>query len=166
MQVLQKTFSNGPFIHRIIVATSILILAVIYFFDVKDLKNPHDRLLISPVFWIMVILYPIIIWQEIREAKKTIHDSEEVEGDGDSYRLTKKVGFFMISVMIYLILLNYIGFIISTILFLPALMWILGTKSRLFPIIFSIIATGLLYLFFDILLGIPLPIGILIEGVL
>lgn len=163
---MQKTYLNGPFIHRIIIATSILILAIIYFFDVQDLKNPHDRLLISPVFWIMIVLYPIIIWQEIREARNNKKESDETEDDGETYKMTKKIGLFMISIVIYLTLMHYIGFIISTVLFLPALMWILGTKSKVMPIVFSIIVTGVLYLFFDILLGIPLPAGILLEGVL
>lgn len=162
----------SPFAHRIIVATGILLFALLYLYEIGSLKNPQDKLLVNPVIWIIIILYPIILWQEWRQFKGKQSEevqSEETKEDEDSEtsaRLTKKIFFFMLSTFGYLILMNYLGFFIMTILFMPLLMWILGTKSKWILIILPIVTTGILYILFDPILGIPLPQGMLIEGVL
>ncbi|MEI3606478.1 tripartite tricarboxylate transporter TctB family protein [Pseudogracilibacillus sp. SE30717A] len=157
-----------PFVHRIIVATSILIFTLLYLFEISSLKNAQDKLLVNPVIWIIFLLYPIIIWQEWREKRKkeTTHEAtNEAESEASS-RLSKKVFLFMISTLLYLVLMNYIGFIISTIAFMPFLMWVLGTSSKKILIILPIATTVVLYLLFNNLLGIPLPQGIILQGVL
>lgn len=161
---MEKTKLITPFIHRIILATAIIVLAAIYFIDVQDLKNPNDRLMIDPIFWIMLILYPVILFMEWRDFKKNQTEAEEVE-DEDSYDFTKRIGLFMVAVIIYLVALYYVGFIISTVLFLPSLMWILGTESKVKPLIIAVVATALMFMLFDLLLGVPLPMGLLFEGV-
>jgi len=161
-----------PFVHRIIAATLILLFTIIYIIDASALENSQDTLMVIPVLWIMVLLYPIIIWQEWRAAKKQEAEKQEVaeeEEDADNettLKLSKKVLLFMILTFIYLILMNYIGFIISTILYMPALMWVFGTKSKKLLIILPIVTAVVLFFLFNNLLGIPLPQGVLIEGVL
>jgi hypothetical protein len=154
------------FIHRIIVATGILLFTILYFFEIDSLKNAQDKLLVNPVIWIMILLYPIIIWQEWKEKRKEEHTEKAEEDDESSARMSKKIFFFMLSTFLYLILMNYVGFIIMTIVYMPFLMWVLGTKSKKTLIILPIVFTVLLYILFNNLLGIPMPQGILLEGVL
>jgi len=160
-----------PFIHRVLVATLILFFVIIYYLDISSLKDSQDKLLVNPVIWLVIILYPIIIWQEWKEKRKrdmkheeTLETHEVDEDDETSVTLSKKVFLFMISTLLYLILINYVGFIISTILFMPSLMLILGTKSKKIVIILPIITTVVLYFLFNNLLGIPLPEGVLLQG--
>lgn len=162
-----------PFMHRIIVATLILLFIIVYYFDISSLKNSQDKLLVNPIIWIVILLYPIIIWQEWREKKKNeavqqedVTEKEIDEDDETSARLSKKVLLFMIFTLAYLILLNYVGFIVSTIIYMPALMSVLGTKSKKILIILPIATTVILYILFNNLLGIPLPEGVLLQGVL
>lgn len=165
-----------PFVHRIIVATAILAFALLYLYEIADLKNAQDKLLVNPVIWIIVILYPIIIWQEWRTFKKNkqeetegkIDANNEEEPDGSSEtsaKLTKKIFFFMLSTFVYLLLMDSLGFMITTVLYMPFLMWNLGTKSKTVLIILPIVTTIVLYFLFNLLLDIPLPQGIL-QGVL
>lgn len=72
----------------------------------------------------------------------------------------------MVSTFAYLILTNYFGFLIVTVLYLPLLMWILGTKSKLTLIFVPIITTIALFILFDIVLEIPLPQGLFLEGMM
>lgn len=159
-----------PFVHRIIAATLILVFALIYLIDVSALENEQDTLMINPIIWIMVILYPIIIWQEWKAAKKQKAKKEEnVEEDTESetfVRLSRKVFLFMIFTFIYLVLMHYIGFIISTILYMPVLMYVFGTKSKKMLIVLPIVTAVVLFILFNNLLSIPLPQGVLLEGVL
>lgn len=166
MDKQRKLFSH--FSHRIIVATGILIFTLIYFVDVSSLNNPQDRLMVSPVIWIIIILYPIIIWQEWKENKKRKNDEqlqEQSEDDETSAKLNKRILLFMVSTLVYLAVMSYLGFIISTIIYMPFLMWVLGTKSKKVLVVLPIAFTILLFFLFNNLLGIPLPQGFL-QGVL
>lgn len=170
---MKKSNILSPFGHRIIVATGILLFSIIYLIDIETLKNSQDKLLVNPVIWIIIILYPIILWQEWREWKrekeKETLQSQVKADDGDeedetSAKLTKKIFYFMVSTMLYLALMNYLGFAIMTLVFMPVLLWILGTKSKRVLIFLPIITTFVLFMLFDYLLGIPLPLGTLFEG--
>ncbi|GAA0355700.1 tripartite tricarboxylate transporter TctB family protein [Bacillus horti] len=155
-------------LNRFIVATLIIVLAGIYFIDVQSLPNVRDKVLISPIFWIMLVFYPIILWQEWRTWKakeraqqnKATNTKEEPEADEVEGKLSKKIVLFMGSIALYLALITSIGFVILTPVFLFALMYILGTRSWKVLLSVSLITTVLLYIFFVIWLGIPLPQGI------
>jgi len=159
-----------PFVHRIIAATLMLVFALIYLIDISALENEQDTLMVNPVIWIMIVLYPIIIWQEWRAEKKKRAEKEDLAEDGEepesSVGLSRKVFLFMVLTFIYLILMNYIGFVISTILYMPVLMYVFGTKSKKLLITLPIVTALALFFLFNNLLGIPLPIGVLLEGVL
>ena len=153
------------FMHRIIVATAILLFAILYLFEIGSLKSVQDKLLVNPIIWIMFLLYPIIIWQDWKEYRKK-SSTEEVAPDGESSsRMNRKLLFFILSTFVYLLLMDYVGFIIITILYMPFLMWVLGTTSKKTLIILPIVFTVLMYILFNNLLGIPMPQGILVEGV-
>ncbi len=171
------------FSHKIIVATGILILTLLYFIDVSSLNNPEDKLLVNSVIWIIILLYPIIIWQEWREKNNktsekagiteqllddvnlTDQQGEESDDEETSARLNKRIFYFMLSTFLYLVIMNYLGFIITTIIYMPILMLILGTTSKKILIILPIVFTILLYILFNNLLGIPLPQGLLLQEV-
>lgn len=155
-------------LNRFIVATLIIVLAGVYFIDVQALPNERDKVLINPIFWIMLVFYPIILWQEWRAwktkeqaAQQTASEQDgEPDADEGEGKLTKKLAMFMGSIALYLALFSTVGFVILTPLFLFALMYILGTRSWKVLLSVSILTTIILYFFFVIWLGIPLPQGI------
>lgn len=165
MEKQNKIFTT--FFHRIVIATGILLFTIFYFMETNSLQNPQDKLLINPVILIMVLLYPIIIWQEWREHKKEqkeVKDESELSEEGESddessAKLTRKVFLFMLLTLLYLLVIEYVGFIITTVIYMPVLMYVLGTKSKKILITLPVIFTILLYLLFNNMLGIPLPLG-------
>ncbi|CEI81894.1 hypothetical protein J18TS1_16960 [Oceanobacillus oncorhynchi subsp. incaldanensis] len=163
---LGKFFNT--FVHRVIVATGILIFSVVYLVDISSLNSAQDKLMVNPIIWIIILLYPLIIWKEWKEVKQSTNTDEKDsdEADESSARLSKKVFLFMLSTLIYLVLMNYLGFLIMTIIYMPILMRILGTSSKKVLVILPIVFTLLLFYLFNNLLGIPIPSGILLEGVL
>ncbi|MFK4997112.1 tripartite tricarboxylate transporter TctB family protein [Bacillus sp. N9] len=64
------------------------------------------------------------------------------------------------AIILYVVLLNFIGFIISTILFLYGISFLLGQKKQLNAILFTIVTTGVFIVLFSVLLEIPLPRGL------
>lgn len=89
-------FLFTQFSHRIIMATLILLFTLVYLYDIGSLKDSQDKLLVSPVIWIIIILYPIILFQEWREfkdksySKQSEEDFAEEEDSEESAKLTKK----------------------------------------------------------------------------
>lgn len=163
---MKKNILISAFTHRIIVATVIFLCATYYFVDVQALKNAQDRLLINPVYWIMVALYPVILWQEWKERAKTNETLvEENEDDESKVTLTKKLFLYMVFIVIYLVGLNYTGFIMTSLLIMPILMIISGAKSKSKIIIVPIVTVFILYMIFGYLLEVPLPQGLFIEEV-
>ena len=70
----------------------------------------------------------------------------------------------LILIFVYLVIIPYIGFLISSILFFGSIMWLNGDR-RLFRLLgFSCGISLLLYLFFGELFQIPLPKGDLLRG--
>src|SRR5699024_12464485 len=108
-----------PFVHRIIAATLILLFTIIYIIDASALENSQDPLLVIPVLWILVLLYPIIIWQEWRAAKKQEAEQQaDADAEGDAENDTclehSQQGLLrMIASFIYLIFVNFSGWLIS-----------------------------------------------------
>lgn len=147
---------------RFLLPTLILMFVTVYFLEVQGLSDPRDRMLITPVFWIMLFSYPIIIFQEWKKWKAPQQESADEEDHYEVHaKFTKKVAYFMISIFLYLVLINYLGFILVTLLFLPSLMRLLGTKDWRLLSILPVGVTVTLYLLFVTWLGIPLPKGFL-----
>ncbi len=65
--------------------------------------------------------------------------------------------------LIYILALDYFGFIICTIPFIATLIYLFNYKKLLHIAIISIAITCIIYYLFSVLLGVPLPTGTLID---
>ena len=70
------------------------------------------------------------------------------------------VGAVFISI-VYVAGLNFLGFLITSLVCIPAMMVILGVKSKKTIAIMTVVSVALLWLFFGLFLNVPLPEGIL-----
>ncbi len=71
---------------------------------------------------------------------------------------------FIVLLMLYLPGINYIGYFISTIIFLPVAMWLLGYRRKIAIILITIVWTILSWALFFQLLHVALPTGILLRA--
>lgn len=67
----------------------------------------------------------------------------------------------MVGLLVYMILLNVVGFLIATPIFLIGLIRFYGMKHYPKLVLSSVIVTGIIYSIFKLLLAVPLPTGIL-----
>ena len=72
----------------------------------------------------------------------------------------KKVAFTLLSLILYLALLNYLGYLLTTFLFLGYLVKFIGKRGWGLSIFVSILATLVSYSLFARWMGVPLPTGI------
>ena len=87
-------------------------------------------------------------------------------GKGDAQNVTFNISwprfFVLIGVcLLYAILLNTLGYLIATFLFLLAVFKIAGLEGIRFPLILSLICSVAFYLLFKVALGVMLPAGLI-----
>ncbi len=76
----------------------------------------------------------------------------------------KKFFILVVSLILYVWIMRYIGFIISTLLFLPSTMWFMGYKKFIKSIIISIGITLFVYILFVRIFEIQLPEATILFG--
>ena len=76
----------------------------------------------------------------------------------------KKVSFALLSLIFFLVSLNYLGYIITTSLFLIYLLKFIGKRGWSSSIPVGIIASVISYFVFKVLLEVRLPVGIINLG--
>ncbi len=76
----------------------------------------------------------------------------------------KKFFILVVSLILYVWIMRYIGFIISTLLFLPATMWFMGYKKFVKSVIISIGITLFVYILFVRIFEIQLPEATILFG--
>lgn len=75
--------------------------------------------------------------------------------------LSRKVTLFVIATIVYLFLINILGFILDSFLYLIITMIILENRNKKVLVILPLAVCLILYLIFYIALDIPLPLGYL-----
>jgi hypothetical protein len=73
----------------------------------------------------------------------------------------QKIGFISLSLVLYTLLVPWIGYLIGTTLFLIGLVRAMGRVRWGYGLIFGLVATGFTYIIFKIWLNMPFPVGFL-----
>jgi len=76
----------------------------------------------------------------------------------------KKFFILLVSLILYVWIMRYLGFIISTLIFLPVTMWFMGYKKIVKSIIISIGITLFVYILFVRIFEIQLPEATIFYG--
>jgi hypothetical protein len=113
---------------------------------IKLEDGKESVLLIKPLFYLLAITSIFVILETFIKGLKT---------SGELFE--KKKIYFLTSVLIFFVAINYFGYILSAFLFCAILSYLLGSKvkSVFFPACLSVI---IIFLFFHKLLKIPLPL--------
>lgn len=82
-------------------------------------------------------------------------------GESVNHRTLLHVG---TTLVVYVLLLSSVGFLVSTVLFMTYWLRFLARERWLLTGCIAVVGTGLLYVLFVHLLGVPLPVGILRLG--
>lgn len=138
--------------------------------EALQLRDEQDRLLITPVFILLTALLFIIVWKEIKvestdtQAGNSTQESSEDSKENSGFKqlmLSRKVALFVIATIVYLLLINILGFILDSFLYLIITMIILENRNKKVLVILPLAVCLVLYLIFYMALDIPLPLGYL-----
>ena len=118
-----------------------------YDFNVEWKLSPYlFPLFISIMLCILSISLLLGGFSSIKEEKKS-------KGDIKTFSL------FLIECTIYLLILRYLGFLISTMLLLGAVVHLLGERKWWKIVLISVVTSLIIYFLFGVYLGVMLPKG-------
>ncbi|WP_404455066.1 tripartite tricarboxylate transporter TctB family protein [Oceanobacillus kapialis] len=144
-----------------------ILFSVFFLYMTSRIPQSSSTYIIGPKTWpiilltLMLVLGIIMFIKTYFQAKKDVEDvvSEEKEPVKKVFNVHASI-IVAVIVGIYLFLLNTLGFILSSLLFIFVVSLLLGIKRKTHSILLSVIGTAALVYLFCILLGIPLPRGI------
>ncbi|UAL48021.1 tripartite tricarboxylate transporter TctB family protein [Sutcliffiella horikoshii] len=148
----------------------VILFALSFMMMTPQIKITNASFIIGPRSWpyilltlmISLALFGILKNYILSKKMKMIEPGELVE-EHEPEKTVFKLSIPMISLImliIYVLLLNVIGFVISTPLFLYGISLLLGQKKQLYSVIFGFVTTVVFVGLFSVLLSIPLPRGI------
>lgn len=110
------------------------------------------------VFIIGLSIFNILIYK--KNSKNSAQESYKEDTNNDSIAYPKNLWISITLLALYTFLINYIGFVVSTTLFVLVNMYVMGLKNKRNLIIISVIIVVALVVVFPKLLGVPLPRGV------
>ena len=142
---------------------TVLIFMIGFYFSSKDLEPIASNYPKG----IMVFLLLLLLWTAWEEGKGWMRSRVDTKESSKQwfFRLMnewKKPLGLLIVLLVYILLLDEIGFYTTTAVFLPVLFLFLGVRSPLVIILNSVFFLLISYLVFTMALRIPLPQGVFI----
>lgn len=115
-------------------------------------------------FWpyglaILFILLGILQWISV-VIDKIKHVHRSVDLSSTAVKRAYGLGFLLI---FYAMGLYFLGFIISSLLLIPIIMWLMNERNKISLIVVPITIVVMSYLFFELLFNSPLPIPVFLE---
>lgn len=172
-----------PAIKKVIAEIVVLLLifgySAYYYLEVSALPSRTiNLLLIQPVFVVIAISTIALILIKVRKALRSSMPSaptqatsatdvvaatlsESPDGPVDRHFIKNGIAFGLCT-LAFVLLLDRLGFVSSSFLYLSILIYLLGSRSLWLTIVLPVAVVGFLYVTMSILLKFPMPQGILI----
>jgi len=131
---------------NIYLSITLIILSIIVF--IESLKLPNIDAQFPKLISISLFITAIILVISSLKIK-----TQEKKKEYNYWR----AGIVIVGLILYILILRWLGYLLSTGLLITYVIFILGYNKRKQIIVVAIVATVVLYLIFKILLGVPLP---------
>ena len=132
----------------------------VYFITDAGSPSKKGNTFVWAVFVLLAVIFAVELFNEFRRAqaeKRTVKNSPAEKKD---YSGLIRSGILFGATLAYIIAMPYLGFLISTFIYLFAMFLFLKAKNKIVVAVASVMLTGLMWFAFDYLLGVPLPKGI------
>ena len=149
------------FLAPLFVPSVVLVLSVAYYMESLDVA-PIDKILIKPVCLLILAFYLYFVIVEIFHYKTgKFAKSKGVAAFSDTQKpLPIKEVVILCMTALYVWVIQYLGFVLTSILFMGSMLYILNVRKTWIIVGFSVVSSAVLYLAFKIILMVPLPSGI------
>ena len=132
----------------------ILIFSIIYFF--MGINYPQQARIFPNVLTILLLIFSIIM---ILQGLNIISSPKQLKSGINKREITFLFS-IAVALILYVILMNIVGFIPITIIYLISGMWYLGYREWWKNILISVLGVIFIYYIFTQIMYVPLPSGI------
>jgi len=158
--------------YELVVLLLIFSYATYYYLEVYALSSRTiNLLLIGPVYVALALSTFFLIVLKVRKARSETEGAVSSDPSQQAPEESGKMGdsavvrdglVFGIATILYVLLLDKVGFVVSSFLYVMSLIYFLGNRSFWLTIFLPAVVVGFLYLTMVVLLKFPLPEGWLI----
>jgi len=141
-------------INRIIMGIIILIFSIVYYF--LGINYPQQARIFPNVLTILLLIFSIIM---ILQGLNIISSPKQLKSGINKREIVFLIG-IAVALILYVILMNIVGFIPITIIYLISGMWYLGYREWWKNILISVLGVIFIYYIFTQIMYVPLPSGI------
>ncbi|MGE4352971.1 MAG: tripartite tricarboxylate transporter TctB family protein [Oscillospiraceae bacterium] len=135
-----------------------LALAIFVYISSAEFAEPGNGLANDPAYYPKILVLLLVVMAVILLIN-TLRTHVKPSFSADWRKIADVVKVFVV-MCVYVIAINYIGFLIATFLFVPGCIILFGGKPKL-AILSGIPITIIVYFAFAILLKVPLPQGVI-----
>jgi|TARA_B110000483_G_C17970286_1_gene455580 hypothetical protein len=138
----------------------IAISSVVLYLTTSFPDSPNTSL--GPSFFPVVLAYGLGFFSSLLVTTSLITNTIE-KFDSFSFKIIgiRRAGFSFLITVIYCLLLEFFGFLVCTTIYLMALMFLLKERNYLLMLFSASLISSVIFLIFNILLNITLPLGLL-----
>ncbi|MGB4439125.1 MAG: tripartite tricarboxylate transporter TctB family protein [Sedimentibacter sp.] len=149
-------------LHLVILAISLILFGFTFLFNGLNINTGG-----GPSFWPQILLVLIIVLELVVLVftYKKYKNGELKRKKDESVIYPQNLYISIVSLTLYIVLMQYIGFLISTVIYLCFMMHILQVKLKTYLII-SLLSGYIITFVFGNLLMVPLPQGISIFRII
>ena len=137
----------------------VLSFCTAYLIQSSKIFTNLTMILVKITFYAIVVFTCLVLKEEIQITSEKKTDSQETSNNFFADK-RKRIWFFIIGMGAYIVLLDKLGFILSTLFFTSIMMSILGIKDKKILIFLPICLVTVIYFMFNKWLTVPLPIGV------
>lgn len=116
--------------------------------------------------FVMVVSGLIILFHELRAKMEPGEPGESLVAHFFRKLTPPLVVAFAAAAVAYMLLLERLGFVLASYLFLLVSMWVLGSRRLFFNLWVSAVSLGAIYFVFQTVFSVSMPIGTWLQGVL
>lgn len=146
---------------RILFYAFIWIYALVYYVECTHLAEFTEKITISVTFWLMT-LFVIIEIVSLLKLEKSYSGSRNLPARFWKTLMSDKRIHLSLMVVMYLTIIPYLGFYVSSGIAYVSTSKLLGTKGIWGNLLAGLLVLSVIYLFFSLLLQLNLPKGLLI----
>ena len=132
-------------------AAFIYFIAIAFLINTLKIKDPTSRMFPIVICIVSIIIATILVLKT-RLNLKNSYENVDLSGMSVSLKMFRML-------LVYVVAIEIASFYIATPIYLYVTMMSLGQKNKKLMIIVSVLFTLAVYLFFDLLLGMEIPMG-------
>jgi len=139
-----------------------IIYSTVYYLEVRNLGHFEDRILITAVFWFLLVFAVIEVIKNIKNLESDFKITKIFSNTNFIQELKSRKAIVFYSMLIYIIVIPFLGFFTTSFIVFATVVYLLGGRKIAMILIVDLGLCGGMYYLFVVLLRLRVPEGLFI----